>query len=85
MFIYEKVATGMENLKMQLLCWCNKRTGIYGPEIIRFHAPSNRADNGNLGNFEPVDRNGTVFAPKEHLYQKVAPCKEKLKMESLCP
>ena len=29
--LYQKVAVGMENRKMQLPSLCNKRTGRYGP------------------------------------------------------
>ena len=32
----------MENPKMQSLSRCNKRTGIYGPEITRLHASRRR-------------------------------------------
>ena len=71
----------MENLKMQSLCQCNKRTGRYGPEITRFHTPPYRADNGNLWNFEAVDHNGTVVAPKQCLHQKVTMRMVNLKMQ----
>ena len=40
------------------------------------------SDNGNVGNLEDVDRNGTLFAPKQSLYQKVATGMENLKMQS---
>ena len=57
---------------------------LQGGQITRFHEPPHRAKNGNLGNFEAVDRNGTVFAPKQCLYTKVATGMENLKMQSLC-
>ena len=34
--------------------------GLTGRQITRFHAPPYRADNGNLGNFDAVDHNGSV-------------------------
>ena len=42
-----------------------------------------RAENGNLENFEAVEKNGTVFAPKQSLDQKVAVSMENPKMQSL--
>ena len=69
---------------MQSLCRCNKRTGLFGPANHPFHVPPYRADNGNLGNFKVFDRNGTVFAPMQCLYQKVATDMENLNMQSLC-
>ena len=56
---------------------------LRGGQMTRFHAPPYRAENGNLGNFEAVDRNGTVFAPKQFLYEKVATGMENLKTQSL--
>ena len=37
--LYQKVAVGMEDTKMQSPSRCNKRTGRYGPEKNRFRAP----------------------------------------------
>ena len=54
--------------------------GFTGQQITRVHTPPYRADNGNLGNFEAVDPYGTVFAPKQCLYQKVAMGTQNLKM-----
>ena len=39
-----------------------------------------RADNGHLRNFGATYRHGTVFTPKQRLYQKEAMRKESLKM-----
>ena len=58
--------------------------GFTGGQITRFHAPPYRGGNGNLGKFEAVDCNGTVFAPKQCLYQKLASGTENLKIQSLC-
>ena len=58
--------------------------GLTGRQITRFHAPPYRADNGNLGNFEALDHNGTVFALKQRLFHKVAVRMESLKVQLLC-
>ena len=65
---------------------CNRFVGAKnvlvdtGLQTSRFHAAPNRADNGNLGKFGAADHNGTVFAPKQCSYQKVATGMECLKM-----
>ena len=41
-----------------------------------------RAENGNLGMFNAVENNGTTFAPKQCLYQKVAVVMENPKLQS---
>ena len=74
---------GMENPKMQSLSVCNKCTGRYWPANNPDSYTAYRAENGTLGNFEAVDHNGTVFAPKQCLYQKVAMYMENPKMQSL--
>ena len=74
----------MENQKCNRFVGAIIALGFTGQQITRFHAPPYRAENGDLGNFEAVDRNGTAFAPKECLLQKVATCMENLKMEPLC-
>ena len=38
------------------------------------------AENENLGKFVAADHNGTVFAPKQCLYEKVAMGMQSLKM-----
>ena len=70
--LYQKVAVGMENPKMQSTSPFNKRTGCHGPANKPVSCTAYRAENGNLGNFEAVESNGTAFAPKQSLYQKVA-------------
>ena len=54
-----------------------------GREITRCHARPYCADIGTLRNFEAVDHNGIVFAPKQCSYQKVAMGMEHLNMQSL--
>ena len=68
---------------MQSLSRCYERTECHGPEIIEFPATPYRAEYGNLVNCEAFDFNGTVFAPKQCLYQKVATGMGNLKMQSL--
>ena len=68
---------------MQSPSCCNKRTGRYGPANSQVSCTVYRAENGNLGNFEAVGNNGTAFAPKQCLYQKVAVGMENIKMQSL--
>ena len=67
--LHQKVAVGMENAKIQSPSRCNKRTGRYGPEIHRVSSTLNRAENGNLRNFEAVENNGTALTPKQCLYR----------------
>ena len=49
-------------------------------QVTQFHVSPYFAEYGNLVNFEAFDHNGTVYAPKQCLYQKVAMGMEKLKM-----
>ena len=77
--LHEKVAMGMENLKMRSLYWCNKCTVRYGPANNLVLCTASRPKNGNLGIFEAVEDNGTVFAPIQCLHQKVAMGTENLK------
>ena len=70
MFIYEKEAVGMESPKMQFPSWCKNRTDQYGPANYPFHAAPYRVDNENWGTFGSTYRHGTVFTPKQRLYQK---------------
>ena len=69
-FLHQKVAMGIENLKMQSLSQCNKRTGRYGPANNLVSRLASRPKNGNLGIFEGVEANGTVFAPSQCLHQR---------------
>ena len=63
--LYLKVPMAMENLNMESLCGAINALGFTGRRMTRVHAPPYRADIGNLGNFEDVDHNGTVFAAKQ--------------------
>ena len=70
--IYQKLAVGLENPKLQLVSRCNKRTGRYGPANNLDSFTAFRAENSNMGKFEAIENNGTAFAPKQCLYQKLA-------------
>ena len=83
--LHLKVAMGMEYLKMLSLSRCNKRTGRYGPANNPGSWTEKSPKTGNLGIFEDVKENGTVFAPRQWLHQKVAMGMENLKMQSLSP
>ena len=74
---------GMENVKMQSLSPCNKRTGRYVPANNPVSSTAKKAKNGKLRIFEAVEENGNVFAPSQCLHQKVAIGMENLKMQLL--
>ena len=78
--LYQKVAMAMQSLKMQSLCRCNKRTDRNRPENYPDSCTAVFAENGYLGKFGNADHNGTAFAPKQCLYQKVAMAMQSLKM-----
>ena len=80
--LYQKVAVGTENPKMESFSWCNKRTGRYGKANNPVSCTAYRAEVGNLGNFEVVESNGTAFASKQCLYQKVSVGMENTKIQS---
>ena len=69
----------MLNPKMQSVSPCNKRTRRYCAANNPVSFTLNRAERGNLGNFEAVESNGTAFAPQQCLYKKVAVGMENLK------
>ena len=54
--------------------------GFTGRQITQFYTPPYGTDSGNLGKFEAVDHHGTVFPPRQCLYQKVAVVMQSLKM-----
>ena len=51
-----------------------------GVQTTRFHAAPYKADNENLRKFEATYRHGTMFAPKQYLFQKEAVGKENSQM-----
>ena len=74
---------GMKNLKMQSLSPCNKRTGRYGTANNPVLSTAYKPKKVKLRSFEAVEDNGTVFAIRQCLHQKVAMGLENLKMQSL--
>ena len=78
----QKVDVGMENPKMQSTSRFNKRTGCYGPANNPVSCTAYRTENGNLEKFEDFENDGTAFAPKQSLYQKVAVGMENPKLQS---
>ena len=81
--LYQRVAVGMENTKMQSPSRCNKRSWHYGPANNAVSRAAYRSENGNVGNFKAVESHDTAFAPKQCSYQKVAVGMENRKMQSL--
>ena len=67
--LYQKVAVGMENPKMQSSSRFNKRTGCCGTSNNLISCTAYRAENRNLGSFKAVENNCTAFEPKQSLYQ----------------
>ena len=65
--LHQKVAVGMENVKTQSPSRCNKHTVRYGQANNLVSCTTYRAENGNLGKFEAVEKNGNLFAPKQCL------------------
>ena len=78
--LHQQVAVGMENPNMQSSSRCNKCTGRYRPANNPLSCTACRTENGNLWKFEAVENNGTAFAPKQSLHQKVAMGMENPKM-----
>ena len=78
--LYQNVAKGVQNLKMYSPYRCNKRTGLYWPAKYPGSHTSVRAANWNVGKFEGFDQHGTVFEPKQSLYQNVTKGVQNLKM-----
>ena len=77
------VAEGMENSVMESLSRCIKCTGRSGPANNPLSCTAYRAEYANSGIFDAIESNGTAFAPKHCLYQKVAVGMENPKIESL--
>ena len=75
----QKQARAMESPKMCLVGAKGTLT-CTGPQTTPSNVRQYRAENGNLGKFGPTVRHGTVFAPKQCLYQKEARAMESPKM-----
>ena len=59
---------------------CTKAMSITVLQITGFHVTPFGAEYGNFVNFEAFDHNGTVFAPNQCFYEKVAMGMENQKM-----
>ena len=80
--LYEKEATGMENLKGSyaggepnniIVAFVQKKVEIStGVQIIHFHVVPYMADNGNLRKFGATYRHCNMFETKQYLYRKEA-------------
>ena len=82
-YLYQKVALGMQSTKILSLGWCKKGTNLYGLQITRIYVSPYRSENANFRNFGASYRHGTVFAPKQYLYQKEALGMQSTKILSL--
>ena len=84
--LYQKKATGMEIVKMHSSSRCKNRTYLYGMETTPSHVSQYRVENGNLRKPGSTFLHGTMFAPKQCLYQKEATGMESPKMHfsSVC-
>ena len=80
------IAVGTQNPKCNRLLGAINELGVTDWQIHTVSCTSYRAENGNVENFETVENNGTAFAPKQCLYQKIAVGMENIKMQwpSLC-
>ena len=77
--LYQKEATGMESQKMHSSSRCKNRMGRH---TTPSHVSQYRAENGNLVKSGSTFHHGTVFAPKQCLYQKEVSGMESPKMHS---
>ena len=68
--LYQNEATGMENRKMYFSHRCKNFTYLYATANDPISSNWYRAENGNLRNSGCTFSHGTVFAPKQCLYQR---------------
>ena len=80
--LYQKEATGMESPKMYSSSRCKNLTCLCRTANDPVSSSQYRAKNGNLWKFGSTFFHGTVFAPKQCLYQKEATGMESPKMYS---
>ena len=79
---YQKEAAGMENPKMHSSTRCKNHTYLCGTEKYQSHVSQYTTEYGNLSKSGCTICHGTVFAPKQYLYQKEAIGMESPKMHS---
>ena len=80
--LYQKEATSMESPKMYSSSRCKYRTYLFGTATTPCQASQYTAENRNLRKSWSTFRHGTVFPPKQCLYQKEATGMESPKMHS---
>ena len=78
--LYQKEATGVGSLKMYRFLGAVNTLAVTGLQTTRFDSSPYMAAIGNLGKFGATFRLGTVFAPRQCLYQKEATGVGSLKM-----
>ena len=71
-YLYQKVALGMQSTRILSLDWCNKGTNSTGLQITSIHVSPYRSQIADFRKFGASYRHGTVFTPKQYLYQKEA-------------
>ena len=84
-YFYQKEATGMERPEIYSASRCNNPTYLCGPSKYPV-TKKYRAQNGKLRKLGRTYRHGTMFAPRQYLYQKEATGMERPEMysASLC-
>ena len=70
--LYEKGARGMDRLEMYSFSRCKSPLTCGGSQTTLSEVKRCRAENGNLRKLGRIYRLGTVFAPRQYLYQKAA-------------
>ena len=80
--LYQKGARGMERPEMYSFSRCKNPLTCAGRETTPTQGRRSGAENGNLSKFGRIYRVGTVFAQRQHLYQKGARGMERPEMHS---
>ena len=81
-YLYQNEATGIESPKMHFSSRCKNRTYMCRTTNYPTHVSKHSAENGNLRKSGSTFRHGTVFVPKQCLYQKETTCMESPQMDS---
>ena len=79
-YLYQKEATGMETQEMYSPSRCKPPLTCADRQTIPSQERRYRVDNGNLRKLGWTYRHGTVFAPRQYLYQKEATIMERPEM-----
>ena len=81
-YLLQKEATGMERPEMYSASRCNNPTSCAGRQNTPSRGRQYRAQNGKLHKMGRTYLHGTVFVPRNYLYQKEAKGMEKPEMYS---